>query len=363
MEQDPKQIVTPYAFEVHPELLGLPLATPKRRLAALLLDLLVASVLTALGSLFLAVAASILFFWLAIRERSAIWWKNLLQFGTASFLSIGVFVLTIVITDADKNKADISSSQVITAQNADIDWGQLGQQLSEVQNSDSDTKVDQLENLGLQLISKLADSRNSDYVISDEIYTDQFILSLRDLGFAISVRDTTAMDSLIADIYPVLAGPELKAKDKKIRELLLDKSNLIQENEELDEQIANPSFKRIVSAAASDFGLSVGWIGVYFVLCLATFKGQTIGKKVLSIRVVRLNKQSIGLWYSFERFGGYFAGLATGLLGFMQIFWDANRQGIHDKIAGTVVTDLRPASIEKYNALRNKIISEENLLD
>lgn len=33
--------------------------------------------------------------------------------------------------------------------------------------------------------------------------------------------------------------------------------------------------------------------------------------------------------------------LAALLLGFLQIYWDANRQGIHDKIAGTVVVDFR----------------------
>jgi len=29
--------------------------------------------------------------------------------------------------------------------------------------------------------------------------------------------------------------------------------------------------------------------------------------------------------------------VATGTLGFLQIYWDANRQAIHDKVAGTVV--------------------------
>ena len=35
--------------------------------------------------------------------------------------------------------------------------------------------------------------------------------------------------------------------------------------------------------------------------------------------------------------GGYAAGFATVLPGFAQVFWDANRQGIHDRIVGTVV--------------------------
>lgn len=35
---------------------------------------------------------------------------------------------------------------------------------------------------------------------------------------------------------------------------------------------------------------------------------------------------------------------APGLLGFARVYWDPNRQGIHDRIAGTaVVLDGRPA--------------------
>ena len=84
---------------------------------------------------------------------------------------------------------------------------------------------------------------------------------------------------------------------------------------------------------------------------------------MLKLQVVRLNNKSIGLWYSFERFGGYAAGFATGLLGFFQIYWDANRQGIHDKIAAKAVLDIRPKMIKKCEDLRQEIISEENLLD
>ena len=35
------------------------------------------------------------------------------------------------------------------------------------------------------------------------------------------------------------------------------------------------------------------------------------------------------------------AGMATGLFGFLQVFWDPNRQAIQDKTAHTVVVDLR----------------------
>lgn len=50
-----------------------------------------------------------------------------------------------------------------------------------------------------------------------------------------------------------------------------------------------------------------------------------------------LGGEPITWWIAFERAGGYAAGFATRLLGFAQVYWDANRQGIHDRIVGTVV--------------------------
>ncbi|HET8656636.1 MAG TPA: RDD family protein, partial [Longimicrobiaceae bacterium] len=95
------------------------------------------------------------------------------------------------------------------------------------------------------------------------------------------------------------------------------------------------------SFVKEEFGLGIGWVGLYFVATVALFRGRTPGKRLLGIRIIRLNGKPIGWWAAFERFGGYAAGLATGLLGFFQIFWDQNRQAIHDRIAETVVIDER----------------------
>ena len=57
--------------------------------------------------------------------------------------------------------------------------------------------------------------------------------------------------------------------------------------------------------------------------------------------------------YCFGRYGGYGAGFATGLLGFLQVYWDPNRQAIQDKISATVVIKgsmnqpVTPKTIEK----------------
>jgi len=71
------------------------------------------------------------------------------------------------------------------------------------------------------------------------------------------------------------------------------------------------------------------------------FNGKTPGKRLLNIQVLKLDGSGLSLWESFGRYGGYGAGLATGLLGFVQIYWDPNRQAIQDKISETLVISTR----------------------
>jgi uncharacterized RDD family membrane protein YckC len=68
-----------------------------------------------------------------------------------------------------------------------------------------------------------------------------------------------------------------------------------------------------------------------------------VGKRLLALRVVELTGRPMTVLLSLKRYGGYAAGMATGGLGFAQVLWDANRQGLHDKAAHTVVLDLRAA--------------------
>ncbi|WP_448549253.1 RDD family protein [Thalassotalea fusca] len=88
-----------------------------------------------------------------------------------------------------------------------------------------------------------------------------------------------------------------------------------------------------------DLGLSFGWAAVYFTIFTALWEGQTPGKRLMGIRVLQLDGTPLSISDSFGRYGGYGAGLATGLLGFMQVLWDPNRQAIHDKISATIVVD------------------------
>lgn len=86
-----------------------------------------------------------------------------------------------------------------------------------------------------------------------------------------------------------------------------------------------------------DLGLGLGWLGVYFTAFLTLWRGRTPGKRLLGIRVVRVDGEPLTTWDAFSRFGGYAASVLTGLLGFAQLLWHPNRQALHDRIAGTVV--------------------------
>jgi uncharacterized RDD family membrane protein YckC len=104
--------------------------------------------------------------------------------------------------------------------------------------------------------------------------------------------------------------------------------------------------------ALDELGFGFGWASLYLTVMLSWWNGQTIGKRLMKIRVLRLDGEPITWWIAFERAGGYAAGFATGLLGFLQIYWDANRQAIHDRIAGTVVVlDGTPKVLDWESAL------------
>jgi uncharacterized RDD family membrane protein YckC len=92
-----------------------------------------------------------------------------------------------------------------------------------------------------------------------------------------------------------------------------------------------------------DAGISFGWALMYFTFLPAWLQGQTLGKRLMRIRVAALTGKPLGLLTNLRRYGGYAAGMATGGLGFAQIFWDTNRQALQDKAAHTVVVD-QPAS-------------------
>ncbi len=109
------------------------------------------------------------------------------------------------------------------------------------------------------------------------------------------------------------------------------------ENGKLRETVRGSSWLNAANDFSRSFGLTFGWAGVYFTLCLAWLRGRTPGKWLVGTRVVRLDDRPLTTLDAFTRYGGYAAGLATGLIGFARVLWEPNRQAIEDKIAWTVV--------------------------
>jgi uncharacterized RDD family membrane protein YckC len=72
--------------------------------------------------------------------------------------------------------------------------------------------------------------------------------------------------------------------------------------------------------------------------------GQTPGKWLVRTRVMSLTGNRVGGWQSVERALGYGAALLEGGLGFAQFFWDRNRMCAQDRLAETVVVDIRKGS-------------------
>jgi uncharacterized RDD family membrane protein YckC len=65
--------------------------------------------------------------------------------------------------------------------------------------------------------------------------------------------------------------------------------------------------------------------------------GQTPGKRLLHLKVVRCDGQPLSWGTAIGRYLGYIVSALPLYLGFLWILWDRNKQGFHDKIAGTVV--------------------------
>lgn len=249
--EENKNYVTPYAFGVNDALLGKALASPSRRLCAILVDFIVVGLLTFMSAT--ALAASICF---------------------------------VSIIGAFKAKKRATER-------------------------------------GLKSLAPLTLSLSA--IVSALLVIASFSLSNVDIG-------TDSADPINLSL-PVDA--ETQTDNDAETSSKQDAENFDGSNDDDSE-----SLMQWIQDTLSNFGSGFGWAAIYFSAITAWCGGQTLGKVLFRIRVVKIDGQEMSLWESFGRYGGYSAGLATGLLGFLQVIWDPNRQAIHDKISETVVLDL-----------------------
>ena len=91
--------------------------------------------------------------------------------------------------------------------------------------------------------------------------------------------------------------------------------------------------------AARETGFGLGFlVGVaYQWYFLTRHKGQTPGKMMMKIRVVKTDGSPLDDVTPVLRYVGYYINSAVIMLGWLWATWDDQRQGWHDKIANTVV--------------------------
>ena len=65
--------------------------------------------------------------------------------------------------------------------------------------------------------------------------------------------------------------------------------------------------------------------------------GQTFGKRIMGLRVVRMNGEDMSFWRGLLRVLGYWLAALPLFLGFIWVLFSNKRRGWHDMLAGTCV--------------------------
>ena len=85
-------------------------------------------------------------------------------------------------------------------------------------------------------------------------------------------------------------------------------------------------------------GLFSSLIGaLYSILLWVNCNGQTLGKKVMKIKVVKEDGSKLQYTDAIVRYLGYIVSTIVVFLGFVWVAFDEKKQGWHDKIAKTLV--------------------------
>jgi len=90
------------------------------------------------------------------------------------------------------------------------------------------------------------------------------------------------------------------------------------------------------TAVITYYGMAILLNAAYFIYFHGT-TGQTPGKRILGLKVIRTDGTPVTPGIAFLRWVGYFIAKIPLFLGFIWAAFDDRKQGWHDKIAGTCV--------------------------
>lgn len=300
-----REVITPYAFKVDNALLGLPLASPTRRALAMIIDVALIFLAAKISATIIAFVAAMAFYKGTAQQylpKMSNVWRRILKIVAASILFVSALA--------------VLSIGIDYLEGADPDQGLTVQ--------------------GLKIQDDI--ELNS----TEKKQVNAYLVQTADESCEQSCQQN-ALDNLIGQVPKLaemddLQNPQLAKAFLQL--LVLGENNglkLAQLIEDKPAQTTTHSILQWGKGIIQDLGLGFGWAAVYFTLFSLLWRGQTPGKKLCNTRVVALSGESLGLLDCFGRYGGYGAGFATGLLGFLQVYWDPNRQAIQDKISATVV--------------------------
>lgn len=364
--QDPREIITPDAFSVSPDLLGLPLAHPWRRAAAILIDLALIALLANAKGFLLAFAGGGFLFWLAFRGRKAGLGSTMARTAIGCGGALTVFVAALAIWGSLFLNEDsvLFEAEGPGGEAVPVTLGSAADLLSllgtedTVEAEEAATRiVRRLEaegvapedireavgdmgeegGVGRAIGRAIGASARSQQAEAADLDLDSLIAAYRS---ARSAGDTAAEHGAAILLGRHLARADLDAAAGEIGRLEARNERLSAELVGKEEELETERNQGIIDSIVrllDELGLGIGWSGLYFTFLTAFLRGRTPGKKVLGIRVVRLDGNPLSYWVAFERFGGYAASLFTGMEGFLRILWDRNRQSLEDKLAETVV--------------------------
>jgi uncharacterized RDD family membrane protein YckC len=317
-DSETRDVITPYAFKVDQALLGIPLAPPVKRAMAMVIDVILIFMAAKLSATLIAFVAAMAFYKGTAQQylpKMSSFWRRALKLFAASFLFVSTLTVLSLAIDFFEGDSTIQGTQINKAEQKE--------ELSEHDKSIIRTYLAQTD-----------DDKNCDDICqsaaSAKLVTQSPELAeIEDVGNSQVTRALLHL-MVIADGEAIAAGDGVK--------------NLDLAPESISDEVTNESNTTPVTSILQwgkgiiqDLGLGFGWAAVYFTLFSLLWRGQTPGKKVCNIRVVSLSGEPLGMLDCFGRYGGYGAGFATGLLGFLQVYWDPNRQAIQDKISATVV--------------------------
>lgn len=363
--EETREILTPFAFKIDQSLFGISLALPWRRGMALLIDLFFVGLLSGTPGELLALLVAITLFRLGSKKRAAKFGKKPgLRKGFLRVL--GAFIVFVVLAET---LPEMFSK--VDEFNKNVEQAETNQtQVRNKANSDKeDEGISNSSGMGkgaLTIASALAISQSNCadndcwLTLSSDLLTGYTELEptaeessgfIEYLALKTSEQAEFTPEQKLAFINVLVEVAETAMADIKSRNMLDnmpasintdtrdDNATLDTNNQENSKNDSSPVYKGFawLKGLIEDLGIGFGWAAFYFTMFTAIWHGQTPGKKLLRIRVIQLDGTPLSVWDSFGRYGGYGAGIATGLLGFAQIYWDPNRQAIHDKISATIV--------------------------